>query len=79
MLKEYGAGKPESPTPSRPSHAAVPEDLRWQPTGKIVKEDGNVRFVDSPILGDIYEQVRTRPGSYDPDACLQTKPDRSGS
>lgn len=57
MLKAYAGVKPESLSP-RPSPSAPPEDLRWQSRGKLVKEDGNVRFVDNPMLGAIYDEVR---------------------
>ncbi|KAK4122144.1 hypothetical protein N657DRAFT_492261 [Parathielavia appendiculata] len=59
MLKEYAAVKPERTSPS-PSHAVLQEDLRWQPTGKLVQEDGNVRFVDNPLLGQIFDEVCVR-------------------
>lgn len=58
MLKAYAGVKPESFSP-RPSPSVPPEDLRWQPRGKLVKEDGNVRFVDNPMLGAIYDEVCT--------------------
>jgi hypothetical protein len=74
MLKEYAAVKPEPTTPS-PAHALAHEDLRWQPTGKLVQEDGTLRFVDNPLLGHIYEEVRRCLLLLDPDGCL--RPDRS--
>ncbi|KAK4152469.1 activator of stress genes 1 [Chaetomidium leptoderma] len=57
MLKAYASEKPESTSP-RPAHANVSDDLRWQPAGKLVKEDGNLRFVDNPLLGVIFDEVR---------------------
>ena len=63
LLKMYSDGKlplnlPE-PSP-RPSQVGS-EDLRWTPSGKLVKEDGNMRFVDNPMLKVIYGEVRVLP------------------
>lgn len=30
---------------------------QWQPAGKLVQEDGGVRFMDNFLLGTIYEEV----------------------
>lgn len=60
MLNDYVKLKAEAEAQlqaAREARAAAGEDLRWQPTGKLVNEDGNVRFMDSPLLGVIYEEV----------------------
>ncbi|KAK3945772.1 putative fungal-specific transcription factor domain-protein [Diplogelasinospora grovesii] len=59
LLKEYATEKPESPTP-RPLRVPVYDDpyLKWQPAGKLVKEDGGIRFMDSFLLGTVYDELR---------------------
>jgi hypothetical protein len=78
MLKAYAGVKPEAASPRTP-HSVPPEDLRWQPTGKLVREDGNIRFVDNPMLGAIYDEVCT---CLDPrrriSSCLLLESNRSG-
>ena len=45
-----------------PSHAGAPEGLRWQPTGKLIKEeDGSERFVDNPMLRVIFDEACAHP------------------
>ncbi len=59
MLKEYATtDKPETPSP-QPFQVPTYDDpyLKWQPTGKLVKEDGGVRFMDSFLLGTVYDEV----------------------
>lgn len=67
LLKEYSAEKPDTLSSPRPSQSGVSDDLRWQPAGKLVKEDGTVRFVDNPMLGVIYDEVCPLPQSPVPD------------
>lgn len=63
MLKEYVTEKPEgsvaSPATSTPYNDSVYR--QWQPVGKLVKEDGGFRFMDSVILGTIYDEVSVFP------------------
>jgi hypothetical protein len=66
----------QSPGPRAMQSPGVAEDMRWQPAGKLVKEDGKMRFVDSPLLGVIYDEVSNAvfaPGSY---TCLPGDMDR---
>lgn len=55
-MKKYGAEKPPDGNSPRPSINS--DELRWQPAGKLVREDGNVRFVDNPLLQVVYDEVR---------------------
>ncbi|KAK3370351.1 fungal-specific transcription factor domain-containing protein [Podospora didyma] len=57
LLKEYATEKPESTTP-QPSQTPLYEQKKWQPAGKLVKEDGGVRFVDNFMLGVVYDELR---------------------
>jgi hypothetical protein len=74
LLKEYATEKPEgepSPeaTPSLvqttpPPLNALRSDVvqpaqDWKPMGKLIKEGGEIRFMDSYLLGTIYDEVRT--------------------
>lgn len=74
LLKEYVTEKPEGTgAPSAPSAAYVDPYRQWQPQGKLVKEDGGLRFMDSIILGTIYDEV-SRPlftdwSSRDSNSC----------
>jgi hypothetical protein len=77
MLKAYAGVKPETLSPRTP-HSVLPEDLRWQPTGKLVREDGNIRFVDNPMLGAIYDEVCTCLDPRGISWCLRLESDRSG-
>ncbi|KAK4210821.1 activator of stress genes 1 [Rhypophila decipiens] len=47
----------QSPTPSKLSQYDDPY-LKWHPGGKLVKEDGGVRFMDSYLLGTVYDELR---------------------
>lgn len=50
--------KPDGPAaPSAPSTTYVDPYRQWHHTGKLVKEDGGIRFMDSVILGTIYDEV----------------------
>ncbi len=61
LLKEYATDKPESATP-RPSPAAYDDpSAKFQLTGKLYRENGSMRFVDSPLLGNVYDEVGTCP------------------
>ena len=61
LLKEYATEKPEESA----ARAAKPEQVRlydepkpkWQPAGKLVEEDGGVRFMDNFLLGTVYDEV----------------------
>ena len=59
LLKEYATAKPEGESPT-PSSAQAEERLRnWRPTGKLVVEaDGGVRFIDSILVGTVYEELK---------------------
>ena len=62
LLKEYATEKPESPisTPRPPQAPGFDDDSymkKWQPAGKLVKEDGGIRFMDSFLLGTVYDEV----------------------
>ncbi|KAK0719636.1 fungal-specific transcription factor domain-containing protein [Lasiosphaeris hirsuta] len=59
LLKEYATDKPESPT-ARASQTPLYDEAytKWQPQGKLVKEDGGVRFMDNFLLGTIYDELR---------------------
>ncbi|KAK3358936.1 fungal-specific transcription factor domain-containing protein [Lasiosphaeria hispida] len=59
LLKEYATEKPESPT-ARASQTPLYDEAytKWQPQGKLVKEDGGVRFMDNFLLGTIYDELR---------------------
>lgn len=73
LLKKYGAEKPPDGNSPRPSINS--DELRWQPAGKLVREDGNVRFVDNPLLQVVYDEVRGP--SYPPAAVpVLTESDR---
>ncbi len=59
LLKEYATSeKAESPA-AQPWNVPTYDDpyLKWQPKGKLVKEDGGVRFMDSFLLGTVYDEV----------------------
>lgn len=60
MIKDYAKMLAEQQTLIRAQPTSMADTSEWTPTGKLVKEDGNVRFVDSPLLGVIYEEVRPR-------------------
>ncbi|KAL2163000.1 hypothetical protein VTH06DRAFT_6836 [Thermothelomyces fergusii] len=78
MLNDYVKLKAEAEAQlqaAREARAAAGEDLRWQPTGKLVNEDGNVRFVDSPLLGAIHEEVRAMRKIVDDDEPEEHSPE----
>ncbi|KAK4230397.1 activator of stress genes 1 [Podospora fimiseda] len=60
LLKEYATEKPEGPITPRQSHASINEDSyhKWQPAPKLIKEDGGMRFMDNPLLGTVYDELR---------------------
>lgn len=66
LLKEYAHEKPEHLEP-RTSQSAVPDEphLGWQPTGKLVRDEGSMRFMDSPLLV-VYDEVRPTPDRASP-------------
>jgi len=59
LLKEYATAKPESDSPTQ-THAQIEERYRnWRPTGRLVVEsDGGVRFIDSILVGTVYEELK---------------------
>ncbi|KAH8878728.1 c6 zinc finger domain-containing protein [Thozetella sp. PMI_491] len=60
LLKEYATtDKPDQPA-STPTQMSAYDDpyLKWQPKGKLVKEDGGVRFMDSFLLGTVYDELK---------------------
>lgn len=60
MLNDYVKLRAEAEAQlqvARQARAAAGDNLQWQPMGKLVNEDGNIRFVDSPLLGIIHEEV----------------------
>lgn len=67
LLKEYATAKPESPpaakSPSPKLADRIPEledpIPKWKPAGKLIEEDGGVRFMDSYLLTTVYDEVRT--------------------
>ncbi|KAK0635818.1 fungal-specific transcription factor domain-containing protein, partial [Bombardia bombarda] len=74
LLKEYATEKPDDPTattPQQPVHAQTPDYsdpfLKWQPPGKLVKEDGGVRFTDSALLVTVYDELRAMRDIVDAD------------
>jgi hypothetical protein len=64
LLKEYATtDKPEIQAVPQPVHTPMFDDnyMRWQPAGKLVKEDGGIRFMDNFLFGTIYDEVRCLP------------------
>lgn len=68
LLKEYATAKPESPPPAK-SPSPKPADRipeledpipKWKPAGKLIEEDGGVRFMDSYLLTTVYDEVCTK-------------------
>lgn len=56
--------KPASPPPAKPPSPnpdAIPELEdplpKWKPAGKLIEEDGGLRFMDSYLLGTVYDEV----------------------
>ncbi|KAJ9148311.1 C6 zinc finger domain-containing protein [Pleurostoma richardsiae] len=60
LLKEYANAKPETPPSPKLLQVPVYDDpyLKWNPAGKLVVEDGGVRFMDSFLLGTVYDELR---------------------
>lgn len=60
LLKEYATEKPDEPSPRPPQQPPTTfQDpyLQFAPAGKLIQEDGGVRFMDSFLLGTIYDEV----------------------
>lgn len=64
LLKEYATAKPDSPPPTKaasPRSDRIPELEdplpKWKSAGKLVEEDGGVRFMDSYLLGTVCDEV----------------------
>lgn len=86
LLKEYATDKPDGPATPRPAtQAPVYDDsyLKWQPAGKLIREDGSMRFMDNPLLGTVYDELRAMRDiidSEDTDDCTtdhSTTPDEN--
>ncbi|KAK3685118.1 fungal-specific transcription factor domain-containing protein [Podospora appendiculata] len=78
LLKEYATEKPESPVSTpRPVQTPVYDDpqMNWQPAGKLVKEDGGVRFMDSFLLGTVYDELKAMREIVDADDDDDGSPD----
>ncbi|AEO63002.1 uncharacterized protein THITE_2107846 [Thermothielavioides terrestris NRRL 8126] len=60
LLKEYAAEKPDqlAARPAQPPNFHDEAYIRWQPEGRLVREDGSVRFMDSPLLSIVYDELR---------------------
>lgn len=78
LLKEYATEKPENATP-RPSPATTYDDphAKFQITGKLYRENGSMRFVDNPLIGNIYDEVGTCPHPTAAMPCLLMEPTSS--
>ncbi|KAK3326605.1 fungal-specific transcription factor domain-containing protein [Apodospora peruviana] len=63
----------QSPT-SRPMTYDDPY-LKWHPAGKLVQEDGGVRFMDSYLLGTVYDELRAMREIIDADDNDEVTPD----
>lgn len=65
LLKEYATEKPEdeAATPPHREQAPLYDDSKsnWQPAGKLIQEDGGVRFMDNFLLGTVYDEVGIPP------------------
>lgn len=66
LLKEYATVKPASPPSARPPSPkpdGIPELAdplpKWKPAGKLIEEDGGLRFMDSYLLGTVYDEVNS--------------------
>ncbi len=59
LLKEYATTeKTDSPSTQSWNLPTYDESyMKWQPKGKLVKEDGGVRFMDGFLLGTVYDEV----------------------
>lgn len=72
LLKEYASAKPPSPSPAnspspkrakldRPPKFTDPA-AKWKPAGpagQLVEEDGGLRFMESRVLGTVYDELRS--------------------
>lgn len=68
LLSQYAAEKPEHRASQLRAYGSD-QSLQWQPTGKLVRENGSMRFMDSPLLGNVYDEVSTlapHPRSWPP-------------
>lgn len=54
-------------SPMSPSVTSADVYMKWKPTGKMIKEEGGVRFMDSYLWASVYDEVslRARLGDYD--------------
>ncbi|KAF3770928.1 hypothetical protein M406DRAFT_272252 [Cryphonectria parasitica EP155] len=66
LLKEYATAKPPSPPPAKPPSPkpdCIPEledpIPKWKPAGKLIEEDGGVRFMDSYLLTTVYDELKS--------------------
>ncbi|KUI71428.1 hypothetical protein VM1G_06725 [Cytospora mali] len=84
LLKEYATAKPASPPPRSPSPKRVKVDgvpeledpiPKWKPAGKLVEEDGGLRFMDSYLLGTVYDELKSMRRLVDEEiACDESTP-----
>lgn len=83
LLKEYATEKPDTAS-SRPSQANAADDpyAKFELQGKLIEEDGSMRFIDSPLM-TVYDEVRTSswflcPFDDDPSPTYSIELGRSG-
>ncbi|KAK3308497.1 fungal-specific transcription factor domain-containing protein [Chaetomium strumarium] len=75
LLKEYATEKPDHLTP-RPAQTSIHEDpYKHFPAGKLVNEDGAMRFMDSPLLSVVYEELRAMRDIVDNDEPEASSPE----
>lgn len=76
LLKEYASAKPPSPSPAstpspkrakleRPPEFTDPA-AKWKPAGQLIEEDGGLRFMESRVLGTVYDEVCAHLGRQRP-------------
>lgn len=76
LLKEYASAKPPSPSPAstpspkrakleRPPEFTDPA-AKWKPAGQLIEEDGGLRFMESRVLGTVYDEVCAHLGRHRP-------------
>lgn len=53
LLQEYATAKPSSDTTPEPANP----DESWKSIGKLIIEDGGVRFMDSYLWANIHDEV----------------------
>jgi len=59
LLKEYATAKPEGDSPMQGPAQVEDMSKNWRPTGRLVVEaDGGVRFIDSILVGTVYEELK---------------------